>query len=398
VPAGCPEPATRAGTVLPNGSTALDLLVDCPPLPGTQRIAAGAGFACAIADQGTFCWGDNSFGQLGNGTTTTSLLPSPVSVPFTSLAVGSSHACGVEPNGIVRCWGRGNSGQLGNGSTSDRLTPVTGPGGPYVLVAAGGAHTCALTVDGRVFCWGANESGQLGIGSTSAATIPQQVTGAPAFATLTAGRSHTCALDLSGAAWCWGANTDGQLGDGTTTDRVRPVAVTGGNFFKAIATGGTANHACGTSVSGVVRCWGSGQFGQLGSGNATNTTSPIAVSTSEALKEVTVADRHSCAIAERTSEAFCWGANSDGQIGDNTTTNRSAPTPTNASARYSRTTTGEGFSCAVTFGAVTGEDNTIVISRRSLLCWGRNTSGQFGRGTTTSALTPTAAATGLTIQ
>ncbi len=398
VPAGCPEPATRAGTVLPNGSTTLDLLVDCPPLPGTQRIAAGAGFACAVADQGTFCWGDNSFGQLGNGTTTASLLPSPVSTDFTSLAVGSSHACGLEPNGNVRCWGRGNSGQLGDGSMSDRPTPVTTSGGPYALVATGGAHTCAMTVDGRVFCWGANESGQLGIGSTSAATSPQQVTGAPTFATITAGRSHTCALDLTGAAWCWGANDNGQLGDGTTTDRVRPVAVTGGNFFQAIATGGSANHACGTNLAGAVRCWGSNQFGQLGSGTAMSSASPIAVITSEALKEVAVGDVHTCAIAERTSQSLCWGANNFGQIGDGTTTNRPTPAAANASARFSRTMGGEEFSCAVTFGAVTGEDNTIVVSRRSLLCWGRNTTGQFGRGTITSALTPTAAATGLTIR
>ncbi len=397
VPAGCPAPATRAGTVLPNATTTLDLLVDCPPLPGTQRIAGGSGFMCAIADQGTHCWGDNSYGQLGNGNTTPTLLPSPVTTTFTSISVGTSHVCGVEPNGIVRCWGRNTSGQLGDGSTTDRLTPSPGPGGPFVLVAAGGAHTCALTSDGRAYCWGSNSNGQLGVGSTTSALTATQVMGAPAFSTIVAGRSHTCALDLGGAAWCWGANTNGQLGDGTTTDRIVPVAVSGAQVYKAIAAGSSASHNCATGETGVVRCWGSNQSGQLGAIIGTQSASPVLVNTTVALKEVAIGDAHSCGIAESTSESYCWGANASGQIGDGFTASRPAPTVANASARFSRITGGEAFTCAVTFGAVTGEDNVIVFSRRSLLCWGLNSSGQFGRGTTTSATTPTAAATGLTI-
>ncbi len=394
VPSGCPVPPTRAGAVQPNDTTILDLTVDCAPLPGTERVSAGDGFTCGIADQGTFCWGENTFGQLGNGTTSASLLPAEVTTSFSSLSAGARHVCGREPNGIVRCWGDGAQGQLGDGAGVNRLSPAPGPGGPYQLVTSGGAHSCALAIDGAAFCWGANGDGQLGNGTTATALSPVAVGGGRIFATLAAGRNHTCALDLSGAAWCWGDNTQGQLGDGSSTDRTLPVAVLGNERFGALAGGGDA-HTCATGATGVVRCWGANAAGQLGNGSTTSSTTPVIVQTTFALSQVSLGDNHSCGITSE-SVSVCWGLNGDGQIGDGFTAQRLTPTAANASARFNKLTGGLGFTCAVTFGAVTGEDNVIVFSRRSLLCWGRNSSGQFGRGSTTSALTPTAAATGLT--
>lgn len=395
LPSACPEPPTRSGTVQPNATTRLDLIVDCPPLPGTERIAAGDGFACGIADQGTFCWGENGFGQLGDGTTTASLLPTPVSTVFTSLSAGAQHMCGVQPSGIVRCWGEGSQGQIGDGAGMSRRTPTTGIAGAYVMVTSGGAHSCALAADGRALCWGANDHGQLGNGTQTRSLLPVDVGGGRAFATIAAGRNHTCALDLTGVAWCWGDNADGQLGDGTTVDRTQPVAVTGGQRFKELAGGGDS-HTCASGATGIVRCWGANEGGQLGVASPTFSAVPVVVATSVPLSQITLGDRHSCGLSG-DAIALCWGANTDGQLGDATTAARYTPAAVNASARFSRITGGASFTCAVTFGAVTGEDNVIVISRRSLLCWGRNASGQFGRGTTTSSLTPMAAATGLTI-
>jgi alpha-tubulin suppressor-like RCC1 family protein len=394
-PSGCPAPQTRSGTVQPLDTTTLNLSVDCPPLPGTERVTAGEGFTCAVADQGTFCWGENSFGQLGNGTTTPTVLPAAVAMGFTSLSAGLRHVCGREANGIVRCWGAGTDGQIGDGAGVNRTSPAPGPGGPFQMVTSGGRHSCALALDGSAFCWGANDQGQLGNGSTTNALSAVAVQGGRQFATIAAGRDHTCALDLTGAAWCWGDNASGQLGDGTQTDRLTPVAVNGGQLFAAVAGGGDA-HTCATSATRVVFCWGANESGQLGNASTNSSSVPVAVSGATPLSQVSLGDRHSCAISNQ-SVSFCWGLGSDGQIGDGFTASRSSPTPAQANARFSRTTGGTAFTCAVTFGAVTGEDNIIVFSQRSLLCWGRNSSGQFGRGSTVSATTPTAAATGLTI-
>jgi len=397
VPADCPAPATRSAAVQPNMTTTLDLLVNCPPLPGTQRIAAGSAFACALADVGTYCWGENSFGQLGNGSTSSSLLPSLVPVSTTSISAGSAHTCALRPDGLVRCWGSNAFGQIGDGSTVDRSSPTPGAGGPFTVVSAGGQHTCALASSGRTYCWGSNSNGQLGTGSTNGSLVAVELTGVPLFATIATGSTHTCALDLLGAAWCWGANADGQLGDGTRVDRLRPVAVAGGRFYKALAAGNGVSHACATEAGGAVRCWGSNEFGQLGTNAVTQSSIPVVVNTAVPLKDVAVGDRHTCGISESTSRSYCWGQNTSGQVGDGTTQSRNTPTEADASAVFSRMTAGTNFTCAVTFGAVTGEDNIIVISRRSLLCWGLNGSGQFGRGNTTSSTTPAAAATGLTI-
>jgi alpha-tubulin suppressor-like RCC1 family protein len=380
--------------VQPNQATTLDLTISCPPPPGTARVSAGDGFACGIAEQGTFCWGDNTHGQLGNGTTTSTTLPAVVANAFMSLSVGARHACGVEVTGTVRCWGDGTQGQLGDGAGVSRTLPSVGPGGPYLMTTAGGAHSCALASDGRVFCWGANTRGQLGNGTTATALSPVAVSTSARFATIAAGRDHTCALDLAGAAWCWGANTQGQLGDGTTIDRVTPVAVAGGHLYIALAGGGDA-HSCGTSPGGIVRCWGDNALGQLGNGSTTASTAPVTVVTTLPFSNVTLGRQHTCAIAT-DSAAHCWGDGAQGQIGDGFTIARVSPTVVQANARFNSLSAGNGTSCGVTFGAVTVEDNTIVFSRRSLLCWGSNATGQYGRGSTISATTPTASATGLT--
>jgi alpha-tubulin suppressor-like RCC1 family protein len=394
LPADCELPLTQTGPVRPNVSTTLNLTVTCPPLPGTERIAAGNGFACGIADQGTYCWGSNAFGELGVGNTTPSALPAGVNGNFTSLSAGARHMCARDVTGIVRCWGDNAQGQLGDGTTFSRLAPAAGPGGPFQVVTSGDTHTCALGTDGTAFCWGANTDGQLGNGSLVRSLSPVAVTGAPPFATIAAGANHTCALDRTGAAWCWGDNTDGQLGDGTTADRTRPVAVSGGVFYSALAGGGDT-HSCALELSGVVRCWGANDVGQLGVGATAPVTTPIAVPSSVAFTQLTLGDRHTCGIGT-DAVAYCWGLNAAGQIGDNSLISRTSPMAVAANARFNKITGGTAFNCGVTFGAVTGEDNVIVFSRRSLLCWGSNTTGQFGRGSTTSALTPTAAATGLT--
>jgi len=176
------------------------------------RLSTGQQHTCAILDDGTVsCWGHNNFGQLGFGTTTTRLTPVPVSnlVTAVSIAAASFHTCAVLSlsTGAVRCWGLNDSGQLGNGATTSSSVPVPVSGLTNVVaLAAGGVHTCAVRVDGTVWCWGAAVAN----GSASASSVPVKVNISGAVS-ITAGADHSCALMANSQAKCWGQNSYGQL-------------------------------------------------------------------------------------------------------------------------------------------------------------------------------------------
>ncbi|HVU04532.1 MAG TPA: hypothetical protein VHE30_22395 [Polyangiaceae bacterium] len=199
-------------------------------------IAAGHDDTCALTlDGALWCWGWNYAGELGDGTTETRRLPTPVSgmsSGVASVSVGGSDTCAVKTDGSVWCWGHNSTGTVGDGTTAERLTPSRVELDlPVKAVAAGYAHTCALASDGTVWCWGTNLSGSLGFpascdGGRCANPTPSMVTGLPSPVTaITAGYDSTCALESDGTVWCWGSNSGGQLGDGTRTARFEPARV-----------------------------------------------------------------------------------------------------------------------------------------------------------------------------
>lgn len=223
-----------------------DTPVAIPGLPqDIVAISAGSGkFYCVVSTStGVWCWGANSRGQLGDGTTIDSFTPvraTSLNSTVNSISSGPSHSCIVTNSGAVKCWGLNMNGQLGNGTRINSSTPVdvVGLSGPVLAVSTGFYHTCALLVSGTVQCWGWNASGQLGDGSTNDSDTPVSVQGLTStIEVLTTGNRNSCVLFRNGELKCWGDNTYGQLGDGTNTNRSLPVTVL--NFVGATTTTST---------------------------------------------------------------------------------------------------------------------------------------------------------------
>jgi len=330
------------------------------------------------------------------------------------LSAGGEHTCALTPLGEVKCWGRGDSGQLGNGSYSDSAIAqgVVGLGPGVLDVSVGGEHTCALNELGSALCWGNNGSGQLGIGTGDHGTPhespreprPMPVSGLPdGLMRISAGGQHTCAWTRSSTQrvmWCWGNNQYGQVGDGTAQTAHVPqrVGSISGSYHYEVASGGTHNCVewwernpsgkCWSEPNYCTynyrwTCWGDNSFGQLGDGS---TTSKYAPSSGDdnigARSPFTAGSRHTCGLQERVwsdpgDSLVCWGDNSYGQLGDGTRTTNHVPTLVpDLSGRIHRASAGQAHTCAITLD---GE----------VLCWGDNSRGQLGDGTTTERHVPT---------
>ncbi|HET9385213.1 MAG TPA: hypothetical protein VFO67_08705 [Gemmatimonadales bacterium] len=250
-------------------------------------LSAGGYHTCGVSTAGAaYCWGDNSGGQLGDSTMTRRSSPVLVAggLSFAVVSAGGSsfgnpsHTCGVTTSGDTYCWGHNSSGQLGNGTTIRRLTPALVTGGrTFTHVSAGGGHSCGVTTTGDTYCWGYNGARQIGDGSATDQSTPMLVTGDLRFDAASAGYSHSCALRSSGEAYCWGSNGSGERGDGTNNNpRSNPGLVAGSLYFVGVSARG-GFHTCGRTAEGRAYCWGNNDHGQLGDGTVTNRFTPVRV-------------------------------------------------------------------------------------------------------------------------
>ena len=310
--------------------------------------------------------------------------PGPDQLTADAVTTGWEHTCALRSDGTVQCWGNNRWGQLGDGSTMERHTPVAVDGlTGAVAVTAGRGHTCALREGGTVACWGDNEWGQLGDGTTAERRTPVAVDGLTDAVGVAAGPAHMCALREGGSVACWGDNQWGQLGDGTTADHHTPVAVDGLTDAVGVSTG--FRHTCARREGGTVVCWGDSTAGQLGDGSSSfELPTPVAVRglgwrTGRPLADAVVVSAggsHTCALREGGFVA-CWGDNDARQLADGTTLDsRHTPATVERLVDAVAVSAGGAHTCALRQGG-------------AVVCWGLNDAGQLGDGSTATRRTPT---------
>jgi len=247
-------------------------------LSNIVAMAGGSQHSLALASNGVvWAWGNNTSGQLGISNTTQHTTPVKVvglSNNIVAIAGGGLHSLALGSDEIVRAWGDNTYGQIGDGSTTNHSTPARVSGLTNAVEIAGGySHSLALAADGRVWAWGYNNYGQIGDGSTTNHTTLVQVHGLSNIVAIAAGEYHNLALAQNGTVWSWGYNSHGQIGDGTITTRTTPVQVTGLSNVLAIAAGWA--HSAALKTDGTVVIWGSTNYGLNGDSSTDFSTSPV---------------------------------------------------------------------------------------------------------------------------
>src|SRR6266516_1566233 len=255
---------TTAGAALTLAAAILSVTRASAPAAAVTLpiVSAGGGNSCALmGDQTVWCWGQNTSGQLGDGTIKDAMVPVQVTglPPALDVAPGHDHTCAIDTTNQVWCWGSNAFGELGNGTTSvDSTAPVS----------AGDGFSCAVTAVHTARCWGDNNFGELGDGTTNDSSTPKLVKGLTGVVSVAAGYFHACALLSTGRVWCWGDNDIGQLGIGNFTDAHVPAQVASLNSgVQQVGLGLDFGCALANTPAPSVVCWGDADgYGQLGDG------------------------------------------------------------------------------------------------------------------------------------
>jgi alpha-tubulin suppressor-like RCC1 family protein len=345
------------------------------------------------------------------------------------VTAGAYHGCSARSGQLV-CWGSNSAGELGNGSTKDSLKPVAvkNISGPVAEISASYDRTCAI-VGGNVYCWG--RYSKVSSGKWVASPLPVKVSAIPSGAHgLSVGVKHACVLDSAGKPWCWGLNENGQLGDGTTNIRTKalktkfapsaeveasdgytlvllasggvqgigishggdngdplnppgqvvnskttPKMITG--LSAAVAISATGDFAVALLAGGTVKAWGENDHGQLGDGTRAGKSTPLVVAGLAPSGQVVATANHVCSLNSTDGRVVCWGRGDHGQMGDGTTSDRLIPGPSAAI----------DVPVATLYGAASGHW-TVAITDSGVYAWGRNQNGGLLDGTTNDQAKP----------
>lgn len=410
-----------------------------------SEISAGGAHSCGRRGGELLCWGAAPDGRVGDGAALARSVPTPVAGAgsWAAVAAGAEHTCAVRADASAWCWGSNDDGQLGVGTIGRKAAPALIHPGPWRRVAAGLSSTCAIRDDETLHCFGANGDGQVGDGQWAPTDRPAAVSGGGAWEWVSVGDGHACGIRDGGELWCWGDNAYGQLGDGRSgdgADSAEPVRVGSDSDWDGVSVGAWhscavragllfcwgldlgatpvwqppgpwttvdvgvgracavsqapslwcwelvpgaapawvadpgwygvevgAAHQCGVS-GGDAWCWGEDGYGQLGDGmSGEPTPAPALVAGADREWSFTTAGHwHSCGVAQ--GELWCWGRNDGGQVGDGTREDRAAPVPIAAGNAFTSVSAGGAHTCA-------------VDGQGALWCWGQNGGGQLGDGT-----------------
>ncbi len=288
-----------------------------------SAISANTYHSCALGSAGeAYCWGDNPNGMRAPTAADRYYVPTPVALGFRFVRIGAGlfSNCGLTASGAAYCWGTRLDGVLGDGLAdgSYTATPSRVLGGPYLSLSVGATSSCGVGADSVAYCWGdapvATASGY--------ASVPQRIAGSGRLTQVSVGNSHACSLSASGDASCWGYNFYGEIGDGTTDPRALPALALSG----AAEVSAGQFYSCARTLAGTVMCWGA-----LGSSFFTPDPSrifyrPVPIAVPEAVSQLEANDYgwHSCAVTRR-GNVYCWGSNVFGQLGDGSSTTHDAP-------------------------------------------------------------------------
>jgi len=408
--AGTYSSCSRRGPTGTNGASALfcggdnsfgqlgDNTGVTPDIPAMQRVdgvsvdwntvTSGDTNVCAIRSSSTvpptvtgalWCWGGNDYGQVGDGTFNSELLPVRIGAgsDWNVVDAGNAHTCGIRA-GALYCWGAGADYRTGLASIDDVTSPTrVGLDATWTKVSAGYRSSCGIRA-GALLCWGANNQGQLGIPAYR--TAPGA---SPAFtdlAQVSAGHGASCGVRTDATLWCWGSGASGLMSDGTYLDALTPVQIGVATNWSSVAVGGQiddfgtpTDFACGIRTTGTLWCWGDGTYGQLGTNSTAPSDTPTQVGVLTTWTDISVGAATTCGIAG--GSVFCWGAGGSGQIGNNDVLNRLVPTAISGGGTWTSVSVGDQQVCG-------------IKSDSSLWCWGSNNLGQLGIGSTVSQKVP----------
>jgi alpha-tubulin suppressor-like RCC1 family protein len=360
------------GGTCPDGYTCIQdvCIPEEPPPPAcSSGIAAGGRHSCSIRDDGTlWCWGRNSFGQLGDGTKTSSAAPVQVAdlVDVIAVSTGWEHTCAIVEGGTAYCWGANTLGQLGDGTSGDSTTPSMLPIANVTAIGAGTEFSCAIA-NGTVSCWGRNMEGQVGDGTMTQRNSPTSTNFAASK--LIVFGDTACAINASNEARCWGENGAGQMGLGDGMDRNAPTVI--GTDITDVAVG--EDHLCIRRTSGGIACAGQDNFGQLGWGYLGNSDELVDVSVGVNLSKLVAGAAHTCGVDD-DKRVWCWGLGEDGRVANGDDYNPGYPVRTKLEDIDE---------------LVAGADHTCGRTQAgAVYCAGFNGHAQLGNGYATTHATP----------
>jgi alpha-tubulin suppressor-like RCC1 family protein len=393
--------ASLDGAAVSGSSVSMRVVAFTSIAPGGTGGVFGA-FTCGVlTSEDMYCWGSGVMGTIGDGVihSTDDLVLTPVRVSgdhdWSASAAGRHHVCAITSAGNIFCWGLGSTGQLGhgswgNGSTDNRNSPTQVVGDHvFSSFSTGADATCGVATGNTGYCWGINTYGRLGTGSWSSLPdgsteqygSPTAITSGLELASVGIGQYHACGITTIGAAHCWGYGAAVGIGStpfpnmcGSVECAHSPMEVVGGVVFDPGTMVAGSNHSCALTTGGEAYCWGTNSYGALGDGTSVNSASPVAVPGGVEFGGLSAGNEFTCGVSS-AGMGYCWGHNDTGQLGNGTTTDAATPQTLSGTESYSIISAGRSHACAISRSGVA-------------YCWGNNDYGQLGDRSTTASLVP----------